>query len=42
MDQAEPGFFRRIERLLVYVAMGVVVFVLERIVLRAARRSQKD
>lgn len=38
MDLSEPSLFRKIERLLVYVAMGVVAFFLERIVLRANRK----
>lgn len=37
----KPRIFRRIERLLVYAAMGVAVFVLEQIVLRAGQGSRK-
>lgn len=40
MDRAKPSLFRRIERVLVSGGMSVVVFILERIVLRADRGSQ--
>jgi hypothetical protein len=40
MDRAKPSLFRRIERALVSGGLGVVVFILERIVLRAERKSQ--
>jgi hypothetical protein len=40
MNQAERRLFRRIERVLVSGGMSVVVFFLERIVLRAGRKSK--
>jgi hypothetical protein len=42
MDRAKPSPFRRIERVVVSAGMGVVVFFLERIVLRAERKSQSE
>jgi hypothetical protein len=40
MVDADPSVFRRLERRVVSGAMGLVVFFLERVVLRAARKSQ--
>lgn len=40
MSRAEPSLFRKAERRVVSGAMGIVVFFLERVVLRAARRTK--
>ena len=42
VDRAKLSLIRRIDRLLVYVGMGVVVYFLERIVLRSGRTSRSD
>jgi hypothetical protein len=40
MGRAKPTLLRRVERRVVSGGIGVMVFFLERIVLRSARKSQ--